>query len=71
MNDGYAECNCGSAWFELRPGRRTTGDGEVQLPGVVSLSSDGQVTGYAGIFLCSECGEEWIPARERLRVVRG
>lgn len=54
----YAQCECGSAWFQLR---RPTADGDAE-PGVVAMSLEGSVTGYAGLPHCLECGREWIPA---------
>lgn len=50
---GYAECTCGSGWFELR-----RPDGE---PAAFSLSPEGSVTGYAGIPHCVECGRAYAP----------
>lgn len=49
---GCAICPCGSGWFELRiPG--------ADRPGVVCLSPDGTVSGYAGAPYCMECGTLW------------
>jgi len=51
-----ARCRCGCEWFVLR-GRWT--DPAVAQHGVVTLSADGNVTGYCGHPVCSECGEPW------------
>lgn len=67
--DGYAECICGSAWFEIRPGRRSTREGEFDVKGAVSLDPNGMVTGVSGAFWCIECDKEWTPARERMKLV--
>jgi hypothetical protein len=64
--DDNHRCSCGSAWFTL-DGRAA---GALNRPGgAVTLSADGSVTGYAGVPVCAECGEQVVldPAGARRR----
>lgn len=38
----YRVCACGEAWF--------------RLDGFITMSTDGSITGYSGIFNCANCG---------------
>jgi hypothetical protein len=46
------ECPCGSQWFELRGAT----DQSMAPRGAVTLTHDGQVTGFSGVPHCLECG---------------
>lgn len=46
--DDVARCACGSEWFRL-----STADGQAPA---VTVTTDGAITGYAGVLRCSECG---------------
>lgn len=51
-------CRCGSEWFTLH-GRAT--DPAIAKHGAVTISSEGNVTGYCGDVRCAECREPWAP----------
>lgn len=51
-------CRCGCEWFVLR-GRAN--DPSVAEHGAVTLDSDGNITGYCGAVICTECQEPWFP----------
>ena len=63
MSDG-GTCPCGSGWFVLGE----TKDGQ---RGQVSIEKDGRVTGLYGSLNCAVCGLQWMPPRDRLKVVPG
>lgn len=74
MSDGELEgigwCACGAAWFELAPFEDT--DADADIGAAVCISPEGDVTGYAGRLVCTECGEDWAPRqRPLLRIVKG
>ena len=61
-----AKCFCGSTWFELR-GSPTASD--VSSYGLVTVTKEGVVTGWAGEVHCVECGERWETSSLHLRAV--
>ncbi len=69
MADDFGQCVCGGAWFAL-----AAPDGE-EGPGVVSIDTEGKVTGWAGELVCAQCEEVWNPnirftrTRGHLRVI--
>lgn len=55
--EDYATCPCGSAWFRL-----DVPPGEDAQPGpAISMDQEGNITSYAGVPFCTECGQEWYP----------
>lgn len=63
-------CPCGSAWFEICVPEGADWNADP----AVCISSDGSITGYAGILRCVDCNTDWSPEyqfrmRRHLRVV--
>lgn len=56
-------CACGCEWFTLH-GRPN--DPPIAEHGAITVSGQGEVTGYCGYLRCSECGEPWSPPGELL-----
>lgn len=54
-------CACGSEWFTLH-GRPT--DPPVAEHGALTVSEEGDITGYCGFLRCAECREPWAPCAD-------
>lgn len=70
-DEGYGQCGCGSAWFELEAPDEAE---EYDPVPAVCIDTDGNITGYAGKLVCISCGADWDPnvkfkPRGHLRVV--
>ena len=72
-SEDWGQCVCGCAWFTIEP----EDDADLAAAGAaVCISFEGEVTGYAGKLVCSECDTDWNPnmrfsaARGHLRVVK-
>ncbi len=61
-DEGYGQCVCGGAWFELhnQDDIDVVGSGPIAPP-AVCIDVHGGVTGYSGKLVCVECGKDWDP----------
>lgn len=60
LGDSFGVCPCGSAWFELANPADAESD---ELGPAVCIDLEGNVTGYAAMLICVQCGLDWYPAR--------
>lgn len=52
QTEGLQECVCGSAWWTIR------GTAESQGRAGLCIDEDNNIVGYAGAFVCADCGRE-------------